>query len=155
MVFRLRWTQIAVWILSVILVAGIIVLYTHKKDGGKEVSSLFEEQSLSEQLLVYLFVPRLQAQSDLFYEPYYTLLPTIPHYFTTVKAVEEAGANICITFALFPYMGPHNPIGEDEVMFCVDHSGKIVEVEFKHLKNDALPDSLNHMTKGTLPPISE
>jgi len=61
MVFRLRWTQIAVWILSVILVAGIIVLYTHKKDGGKEVSSLFEEQSLSEQLLVYLFAYKHRA----------------------------------------------------------------------------------------------
>ena len=60
--------------------------------------------------------------------------PAVAYYSATVQEIQEGGATICITFTILPYIGPHEALGEDAVAFCVNLSGGIMDMAFKHLK---------------------
>ena len=152
---RLRISLIVLAILFSLFAAAAVFQHFSDQNTAKMVSLPFAEQQISEKPLVYLFIGRIQEQSEQFYEPYYVMTPAVAYYFTTVKEIREDGANICITFMSFPYLGPHDTIGEDEVTFCVNHSGEIIDMEFKHLKSYNLPDNLSHLERGALPPVSK
>lgn len=157
MVIRLKRPCIRLIVLvflCFLFIAAAVLQHFYDGYTAKMVSVPFEEQQINEKLLVYLFISSIQEQSNQFYEPYYTISPSVAYFSTTVKELQEDGANICITFTSFPYLGPHDTIGEDEVTFCVDHSGKITDTRFRHLRNYSLPDNLSHLKKGALPPIS-
>lgn len=158
MVICLKWSDVVSFLLALLFVVSAVptaVRSIGRDDAVKEVSSVLEGQSASEKLLVYLFLDAIREQSNLFYKPYYTVNPTVAYYFTAVKEIKETGANTYITFSMSPYIGPHDTIGEDEVTFRVDHSGRITAEEFRHLKSYSLPDQLSHIEKGELPPLSE
>ena len=152
---RSRAVAVMLVLLLFLSTATTVFRNIHHTDAAKTVSAPFEEQQISEKLLVYLFLKEIQEQSNLFYAPYYTVSPTVSYYFTTVTEIQEDGANICITFTSLPYIGPHDAIGEDGVTFCVNHSGEIIDMEFKHLKSYSLPDNLSYLEKGALPPVSK
>lgn len=112
----------------------------------------FDKQSEESKLLVYLLLDEIREQSDLFYEPYYTISPIIAYYSTVVSDIKDNGANIEITFHSSPYIGPHDTIGEDEITFQVKHTGEIVPIAFRHLRSHPLPDNLISLQKA-LPPV--
>lgn len=151
---RPRIRSIALVFLCFLFTAAAVLQHLYYDYTAKMVSVPFEEQQINEKLLVYLFISNMQEQSDLFYAPYYTVSPSVAYYSATVKELRENGANICITFTILPYIGPHDTIGEDEVTFCVDHSGAITDTRFRHLRNYSLPDHLSYLKKEALPPIS-
>ncbi|MGN0969086.1 MAG: DUF3888 domain-containing protein [Oscillospiraceae bacterium] len=156
MVIRLkrpRTRSLALVLLCFLFTAAAVLQHLYYDYTAKMVSVPFEEQQISEKLLTYLFISGIQEQSEQFYEPYYTISPSVAYYSTTVKELQEDGTNICITFTVLPYIGPHDTIGEDEVTFCIDHSGAITDTRFRHLRNYSLPDNLSHLKKG-LPPVS-
>ena len=156
MVIRLKRPHIRsimLVLLCFLFIAAAVLQHLYDDYTAKMVSVPFEEQQVNEKLLVYLFISSIQEQSDQFYEPYYTMAPAIAYYFTTVKEIREDGANIYLTFTSFPYLGPHDSIGEDEITFCIDHSGEITDTQFRHLRNYSLPDHLSHLKKA-LPPVS-
>ena len=146
-----------IWMMAALLLAGSagIAGLTGHGYAAEAATAAFEERPDCEKLLVYLFLGRVQEQIGSFYVPYYTISPTVAYYSTSVKELRERGTDICVTFTAFPYIGPHDTIGEDEVTFCVDRSGEIVETSFRHLKNYALPEYLSQMEKGSLPPVSD
>lgn len=158
MVIRIKRSHaVTVMLLLLLLLSAAAAAFRnpHHTDATEIVSAPFEDQQIGEKLLVYLFLSDIQEQSNLFYAPYYTVSPTVSYYFTTVTEIQEDGANICITFTSLPYIGPHDAIGEDGVTFCVNHSGEIIDMEFKHLKSYSLPDNLSYLEKGALPPVSK
>ena len=158
MVIRLKWANILLALLVVLLlVSGLAAVFSHTGalDTTMKAVLVSQESSASEKLLIYLFSDSIQAQSDLFYGPYYSVMPTIAHFSTKVKQIEEAGTNVYITFSVLPYIGPHDTIGEDEITFRVSSAGEITAEEFKHLKNYVLPDNLSYLLKGALPPLSK
>ena len=81
--------------------------------------------------------------------------PAVANYSATVQEIQEGGATICITFTILPYIGPHEALGEDAVAFCVNLSGGIMDMAFKHLKSYSLPDNPRHLERGRLPPVSK
>ena len=118
MVIRLKWTYILCFFLVLAaLLAGAAVCHSDAKDTAVN-TSVFEEQGISEKLLVYLFLDSIHKQTVQFYAPYYTEAHEIAYYFTTVKEMQKIGTDIRITFSISPYLGPHDSIGEDEVTFC-------------------------------------
>lgn len=124
-------------------------------DSAVKTASLpFEAQPVSGKLLVYLFHSGIQEQVEQFYAPYYTVTPTVAYYFTTVTGIREEEAGASATFTTFPYLGPHDTVGTDEVTFYIDRSGTVTDTQFRHLQNDSLPANLSHLQKG-LPPVSE
>ena len=154
MMVRLKVSYIVSIIVAAFLILSIdVVFLPHIRcnNAEKAVSAAFEEQPVSEKLLVSLFLDNIQEQCNLFYMPYYTIAPTVAYYFTTVKEIKETQTSVFITFTVLPYIGPHDTIGMDEITFSVDHAGEITMEKFKHLKNDTLPDNLKQIGKGTLP----
>ena len=121
-------------------------------DVAEMVSAPFEEQQISEKRFVYLLSG---SKSNLFYAPYCTASPAVAYYSATVQEIQEGGATICITFTILPYIGPHEALGEDAVAFCVNLSGGIMDMAFKHLKSYSLPDNPRHLERGRLPPVSK
>ena len=145
----------AVFIVLAVFLAALATIafsYIQQSNPAKTALATFEEQSAKDKLLVYVFSDAIREQSDQFYVPYYTISPTNAYYSTTVKEVQEDGANVDITFSTLPYIGPHDTIGEDEITFHVTPFGEITPISFKHLKSYPLPDNLSNIEKGALPP---
>ncbi len=158
MVIHVRHSKIMATGFLLVLFAFILTAFLKQNrlhDSAGTAMAAFEEQDIKDQLLVYLFLDNLQEQSDLFYEPYYTLNPEIVYYLTTLKEVTSDGPYTCIKFVTLPYLGPHDTIGEDEISFCINHSGEVVSTEFRHLNSYTLPDYLRSLEKGALPPTSQ
>ena len=157
MIIHIRHAKALFITLAVFLAALGTVSFSHIQQGGPAKTALatFEEQSAKDKLLVYVFLDAIREQSDQFYAPYYTISPTNAYYSTTVKEVQEDGANADITFSTLPYIGPHDTIGEDEITFQATPSGEITPISFKHLKSYPLPDNLRNIEKGALPPSEE
>ena len=143
-------------IVVLLIISAIIAVSKHicLEDTAKAVSTVFENQTTSDKAQVYLFMDRIQEQSDEFYAPYYTISPTVAYYLTSVKEVREDGANLYITFSMLPYIGPHDTIGKDEITFLINHSGEITPAGLRHLRNYPLPDNLANIARGPLPPIT-
>ena len=112
-----RSKMILATIVVLLIIPAIMAVSKHicPEDTAKAVSTVFENQATSDKALVYLFMDRIQEQSDEFYAPYYTISSTIAYYFASVKEVREDGANLYITFSTLPYIGPHDTMGEDEI----------------------------------------
>ena len=151
-----RSKMILATIVVLLIIPAIMAVSKHicPEDTAKAVSTVFENQATSDKALVYLFMDRIQEQSDEFYAPYYTISPTVAYYFTSVKEVREDGANLYITFSMLPYIGPHDTIGKDEITFLINHSGEITPAGLRHLRNYPLPDNLANIARGPLPPIT-
>lgn len=153
----LKTRKFIVILLTFAMVSGMAAADLLCGHEGKAVitSNSIEHESLEHSALVYLLTNELQEHTDRFYEPYYTLHPTIAYYMTTVKNVSNQDGQINITFSTLPYIGPHDTIGEDEITLGIRHSGEIALVDFKHLKSYPLPENLRSLEKGALPPATE
>ena len=157
MVISLKRPKRILLALAAVLIAAsaaVSLRYVDPTDPAKAASTIFEEQTAEDKVLVYLFSEWIQEQSNAFYAPYYTIPPSIAYYLTAVKEVKADGGRFYLTFSTLPYLGPHDTIGEDEITFRVDPSGVVTPVGFKHLKNYSLPDNLSNLARGPLPPVT-
>lgn len=154
-VIHIKWSKVILFTLAALLAVWAVGWFFQNRgnDAAQAAINTFDEQSAEAKLLVYTFSDKIQAQSDLFYEPYYTIPPTIAYYSTYVSRIKDNGANIEITFFSLPYIGPHDTIGEDEITFQVNHTGETFPISFRHLKSHPLPENLISLQKE-LPPIS-
>ncbi|NLU23564.1 MAG: hypothetical protein GXW99_02350 [Clostridiales bacterium] len=157
MVIYIKWPKVILFALMALFLVftALCLHHAYSESSSRAVmqTSSFDEQSEEDKLLVYVFLDAIREQSNLFYEPYYTQLPQVTYDGTYKKSVEESGVNSKITFVSLPYIGPHDTIGEDEITFEVNRSGKIVSADLKHLVSYSLPDNLLSIQKE-LPPIA-
>ena len=94
------------------------------------------------ELLFTLFVPQLQKASDDFYSEYLSYNPSVADYSGEVISLRKDEKGHYIKFAIQPYIGPHYPVGEDEVEYFVGNSGSIAILRFSHKENYELPPHL-------------
>lgn len=151
---RTKVNLTGLFLFLLMLSASVCLLIGYRSRAAKAASAVFPSQSASNQVLVCLFTDRIQEQTDRFYAAYYTVSPTIAYYMTAVKNIEKEDGGFSVTFAALPYLGPHDTIGEDEIIFRVRHSGETTLIAFRHLKSYPLPDNLRSLEKGALPPVS-
>lgn len=128
-------------------------------NNGKEPASLTTAISQKDNFLIsetvdkafiYTYLKAIKNASDDFYSDYYYIAPTISYYSVFLKEVKALGNNtsqISITFHTLPYLGPHDTIGEDEITFLTDYTGKVELKQFKHLKSYDLPRNLQDLEK--------
>ncbi len=140
--------------LAAFFTMALLRYMNHDSEPPRTIPSANRVQTAEDMALTYIFMDRLQEQSNDFYAPYYTINPTISYYMTEVKEVKERGAGVYITFSTMPYIGPHDTVGEDEITFFVRRTGEITPGGFKHLKSYPLPENLSDIEKGELPPAS-
>lgn len=93
-------------------------------------------------LIFTLFVPKLQKASDDFYSEYLSHNPTVANYSGEVIGFRRDEKGYYIKFAIQPYIGPHYPVGDDEVEYLVSNGGSIALLRFFHKKNYELPARL-------------
>ena len=156
MFIQVKWSRAILIIVIALLAITVTTCFFHDQQSTSAEAAIaaFDEQSSENKLLVYIFLDAIQEQSNQFYEPYYTIAPTVAYYSTYVSNIKDNGANIEVTFFSLPYIGPHDTIGEDEITFQARHTGEITPISFRHLKSYSLPDNLITLQKA-LPPVAE
>lgn len=149
MAIHIQYSKVMLLILVALLGIGAVCCFfqNQQNDSVEATMAAFDKQSKESKLLVYLFLDEIRELSNLFYEPYYTIVPTVAYYLTVVSDIKDNGPNIEITFHSLPYIGPHDTIGEDEIIFQISYTGETVPVSFRHLKSFPLPNNLISLQK--------
>lgn len=128
-----------------------LVLYNGFYTKDSICVSQVNENSVCNQAIVNSYLDRIRLASDEFYSDYYIKSPSVMYYTVNVKEIVSEKSNSIITFMSFPYLGPHDTIGTDEITFEADYMGNVKLKEFKHIKSYYLPDNLKHLEKKKVP----
>lgn len=104
-----------------------------------------ESSNNCDSLLVNTYLTRIIDASDDFYKEYYTILPIVNYYSIQVKEYISDSRLSQITFLSYPYLGPHDTIGIDEITFTADYLGNVELKSFTHIESYHLPDNLRNL----------
>ncbi len=116
------------------------------------LSIVFVNQSKKQRGLIFtLFRPELQKASDNFYSEYLSDNPSVSNYSGKIISLKKKEDGYYIKFGIFPYVGPHYPVGYDEVEYFVNNLGNITLLNFAHKKNYEFPERLNVKIKKPIP----
>ena len=84
-------------------------------------------------------------------ENYLKVSTTVMYYTVSIKDIASEKSNSIITFNSYPYLGPHDTIGIDEITFVADYMGNVKLQSFNHIVSYHLPDNLRHLEKKRIP----
>ena len=73
------------------------------------------------------------------------------YYTVSIKDIVSEKSNSIITFNSYPYLGPHDTIGIDEITFVADYMGNVKLQSFNHIVSYHLPDNLRYLEKKIIP----
>lgn len=104
-----------------------------------------------DQAIINTYLDRIKSASNEFYDEYYTKPPSIMYYTVSIKDIVAENSNRIITFLSYPYLGPHDTIGIDEITFVADYMGNVELQSFNHIVSYHLPDNLKHLEKKVVP----
>lgn len=110
-----------------------------------------KELSKQSELIVSVFWPELQKASDDFYSEYLSDNPIVYSYLGKIISLKKSEFGYYIKFGIEPVIGPHDPVGYDEVEYYVTNSGTITLESFVHKKNYDIPPSSGVTIKKPIP----
>lgn len=87
------------------------------------------------ELIFTLLRPELQKASDDFYSEYLSDNPIVYSYSGEIISLKKSEFGYYIKFGIEPVIGPHDPVGYDEVEYYVTNSGTIALESFVHKKS--------------------
>ncbi len=114
-------------------------------------SSITVEENEYNQAIINTYLDKINSASNDFYDEYYTKLPSVMYYTVSIKNIVSEKFNSIITFNSYPYLGPHDTIGIDEITFIADYMGNVRLQSFNHIVSYHLPDNLKHLEKKVIP----
>lgn len=114
-------------------------------------SSNTSEKNKYDQAIINTYLDKINSASNEFYDEYYTKSPSVMYYTVSIKDIVSENSNSIITFISYPYLGPHDTIGIDEITFVADYMGNVELQNFKHIVSYYLPDYLKHLEKKIVP----
>lgn len=114
-------------------------------------SSTTIERNKYDQAIINTYLDKIKAASNDFYNEYYAKLPSVMYYTVSIKDIVSEKSNSIITFNSYPYLGPHDTIGIDEITFVADYMGNVKLQSFNHIVSYHLPDNLRHLEKKIIP----
>ena len=109
------------------------------------------ERNKYDQAIINTYLDKISSASNDFYDEYYTKLPSVMYYTVSIKDIVSEKSNSIITFNSYPYLGPHDTIGIDEITFVADYMGNVRLQSFNHIVSYHLPDNLKHLEKKVIP----
>ena len=120
------------------------------------ISTVFLHQSYKQKkeqsgLIMTLLMPALTQASDDFYSEYLSDNPSVSNYSGKMISLKKDEHGDYVTISIQPYIGPHDPVGDDEVEFFVDNIGHVSLLRFSHKKNYELPARLGVTIKKPIP----
>lgn len=110
-----------------------------------------ESSNNCDNLLINTYLSRIIEASDEFYKEYYAILPIVNYYSIQVKEYISDSRLSQITFTSYPYLGPHDTIGVDEITYTADYIGNVELKSFIHLESYHLPDNLKNLELKEFP----
>lgn len=128
------------------VILSIICFYRKSVSCSKEIT----EESKYNQVLINSYLEKIKIASNDFYDEYYNKLPSVINSIS-IKNIILENSNSIITFTSYPYLGPHNTIGIDEITFIADYKGNIELQNFNHIVSYHLPDNLSNLEKKIIP----
>lgn len=106
---------------------------------------------LYQDLFISLLQPYIETTINNYYADVLTESPTVYPYDVDVKEVKRIGGyrsfEFLISISVSPVVGPHNSVGEDQLIFYIDGSGNVELKKFKHLHDEKLPENWKHILK--------
>ena len=109
------------------------------------------ERNKYDQAIINTYLDKISSASNDFYDEYYTKLPSVMYYTVSIKNIVSEKSNSIITFNSYPYLGPHDTIGIDEITFVADYMGNVKLQSFNHIVSYHLPDNLRYLEKKIIP----
>ena len=109
------------------------------------------ERNKYDQAIINTYLDKISSASNDFYDEYYTKLPSVMYYTVSIKDIVAEKSNSIITFNSYPYLGPHDTIGIDEITFVADYMGNVKLQSFNHIVSYHLPDNLRYLEKKIIP----
>ncbi|MGE5495208.1 MAG: DUF3888 domain-containing protein [Burkholderiales bacterium] len=114
-----------------------------------------KELNLQSELVLTVFGPELQKASDDFYSEYLSDNPLVYNYSGKIISLKKSKYGYYygyyIKFGIEPVIGPHDPIGYDEVEYFVYYDGTIKLLNFTHMKNYEIPPRSGVTIKKPIP----
>ncbi|BCJ98711.1 DUF3888 domain-containing protein [Anaerocolumna chitinilytica] len=136
---------IVILVLSGILLFEMVFYYLNHTIPTFSVRSTTESE-IKDELIIALFMDNIIADSSNFYDNYFPDSYPIEYfnYEFKIKDIKKEGepVNVYITFETTPVIGPHIPIGDDEIIYKVDALGNKILVNFIHKKSYEIPERL-------------
>ncbi len=138
-----------VFLVIFIIVCVILSCIIYRK--SIPCSSITVEENKYDQAIINTYLDKINSASNDFYDEYYTKLPSVMYYTVSIKNIVSEKSNSIITFNSYPYLGPHDTIGIDEITFIADYMGNVKLQSFNHIVSYHLPDNLKHLEKKAIP----
>lgn len=139
-----KWQFIVIPILSGILLFEM-VFYLQKNHTLPTFSyGANAESEIKDELIIALFMDNIIADSSKFYDNYFSDELGYVNYMFKIKDIKKQGEplRIYITFETIPIIGPHVPVGKDEITYKVDTLGNKTLENFTHEKSYEIPSRL-------------
>lgn len=101
-------------------------------------------------VVLSLLIPYMQKEIDNYYKEYLTESPTIaPYSVDIISAKRKSGVGYLIEIEVIahPYVGPHDPVGDDRMIIETGAFGSVEIKKFEHIKSYTLPWNWQHIIK--------
>jgi len=145
MKFNKKWQFTVILILSGILLFEIAFYLQKNQTLPTFRQYQTNESETKDELFIALFMNNIIADSSKFYDNYFPDGLGYVNYMFKIKDLKKEGdpVNIYITFETMPIIGPHIPVGDDEITYKVNASGDITLENFTHKKSYEIPERLH------------
>ena len=108
------------------------------------------EEELVMDLFFSLLLPNIQEAVSNYYSDYLTTSPLVYPYQIKILKMERTnhyrGFIFSVTIEVTPVVGPHNPVGRDQITFSITPS-EVKLKNFKHMETYELPPNWQDIIK--------
>lgn len=140
-----KWEYIVIIILLSILLIEMVFIQKNNTLPIFRYDTATKSE-IKDELIIALFINNIESDSEKFYNKYFSDELEYFNYIFKIKDIKKQGEplNIYITFETTPMIGPHIPVGDDEITYKVNASGNITLENFDHKKSYEIPSRLQH-----------
>ena len=101
------------------------------------------KEEITDELVIALFIEDITNAVTNFYSEYYLGEIAVYDYEIAIEDIEKKEPGfISVKFGVTPQVGAHNPLGYDELVYCVDSSGNKELAGYEHLKTYGVPEKI-------------
>lgn len=108
------------------------------------------KEELMMDLFLSLLLPDIQKAVSNYYSDFLTQSPMVYPYQIKILNMERTngyrGYMFLVTLEVTPVVGPHNPVGKDQLTFSIT-PGRVNLKNFKHIETTELPPNWQHIKK--------
>ena len=109
------------------------------------------QEQIHHDILCSLLMPYIFKSVNDYYTKFLNYPPRVDPCDVEILSEEQPNTNFIfvVKVKVFPYVGPHISVGEDNIKMTVEGTGEVVVNNFEHIKSDYLnlPSNWQHIIK--------